>query len=386
MVCIGLDVGREKHDYVVMNEGRERFLDGTFPNESWAFTAWCEHVEGVCGTTKIRLAYETANGLATPLDQFLVDRGWELVTIQPCAVKSYRQNVLRQHDKTDRSDAWTLAHLGLQWNAPNSPREQPRRALRTLTRWRESLVRSQTRTVNRLRQTTAAYWPELTRSTLITNYSALYIMALFEHFPDPKILSEIPPTEVMERFRQSGSRIPAKRLLLLQRLARQNSVYPKEKEQLVMTAQLLARRLKSLLQDIAEVDKLLEDLGRDDAIVKFLLSWSGVGIVTATTYASEIQCIDNFESESSLASYCGLALRRVQTGKSKNYNSPQRSANRRLKRCLAQMANGRRLYDTESARYYERKRAEGKTHLQANRCLARHITRRIFKSLKSRQA
>jgi transposase len=385
MVCIGLDVGREKHDYVVMGQGREPFLDGTFPNESWAFSAWCEHVESVCGTTEIRLAYETANGLATPLDQFLVDRGWELVTIQPSAVKSYRQNVLRKHDKTDWSDAWTLAHLGLQWKVPEAS-EQPRRALRTLTRWRESLVRSQTRTVNRLRQTTAAYWPELTSSKLITNYGALYIIALFEHFPDPKILSEISPSEVMERFRHSGSRIPANRLLLLQRLARQNSVYPREKEQLVMAARLLARKLGSLVQDIAEVDRLLEKLGRDDAIVKFLLSWSGVGIVTATTYASEIQSIDNFESESSLASYSGLALRKVQTGKSKDYKTPQRSANRRLKRCLAQMANGRRLYDQESARYYDRKRAEGKTHLQATRCLARHITRRIFKSLKSRQA
>lgn len=386
MICIGLDVGREKHDYVVMNRGREPFLEGTFPNESWAFLAWCEHVESVCGTTEIRLAYETANGLATPLDQFLVDRGWELVTIQPAAVKSYRQNVLKKHDKTDWSDAWTLAHLGLHWTIPDTPREQPRRALRTLTRWRESLVRSQTRTVNRLRQTTAAYWPELTNSKLITNYGALYVMALFEHYPDPETLSEISPTKVMERFRKSGSRLPANRLLLLQRLARQNTVYPSEKKQLTMTAQLLARRLRSLVRDIAEVDRLLEELGRDDSIVEFLLSWSGVGIVTATTYASEIQSIDNFESESSLASYSGLALRRVQTGKSKDYRSPQRAANRRLKRCLAQIANGRRLYDPESASYYERKRAEGKSHLQANRCLARHITRRIFKSLKSRQA
>lgn len=383
MVCIGLDVGREKHDYVVMSQGQEPFLDGTFPNESWAFSAWCEHVENVCGTTEIRLAYETANGLATPLDQFLVDRGWELVTIQPAAVKSYRQNVLKQHDKTDWSDAWTLAHLGLQWRIPDSPREQPRRALRTLTRWRESLVRSQTRTINRLRQTTAAYWPELSSSKLVTNYGALYVMALFEHFPDPKTLSELSPSKVMQRFRKCGSRLPANRLIMLQRLARQNQVYPTEKKQLVLTAKLLARRLRSLVQDIAEVDGLLKELGREDTIVRFLMSWSGVGIVTATTYASEIQSIDNFETESSLASYSGLALRRVQTGKSKDYRSPQRAANRRLKRCLTQIANGRRLYDPESAEYYERKRAEGKSHLQANRCLARHITRRIFRSLKN---
>lgn len=386
MVCIGLDVGREKHDYVVMNQSREPFLDGTFPNESWAFSAWCEHVESVCGTTEVRLAYETANGLATPLDQYLIDRGWELVTIQPSAVKSYRKNVLKKHDKTDWSDAWTLAHLGLHWQAPDNPREQPRRALRTLTRWRESLVRNQTRTVNRLRQTTAAYWPELASSGLIPNYGTRYIIALFEHFPDPKTFSETPPSKVMETFRKRGSRIPANRLLLLQRLACQNSIYPREKEQLVMTAQLLARRLRGLVQDIADVDRLLTKIGREDPIVSFLLSWPGVGIVTAATYASEIQSIDNFESESSLASYCGLALRKVQTGKSKDYNCPQRAANRRLKRCLAQMANGRRLYDPESGNYYERKRAEGKSHLQACRCLARHITRRIFKSLKSRQA
>lgn len=382
MICIGLDVGREKHDYVVMNESREPVLDGTFPNESWAYSAWCEHVENVCGPTEVRLAYETANGLATPLDQFLVDRGWKLVTIQPSAVKSYRQNVLKKHDKTDHDDAWALAHLGLQWAVPGA-REQPRRALRTLTRWREGMVKNQTRTVNRLRQTTAAYWPELASSPLIPNYDALYIIALFEHYPDPMILSEVPPTEVVRRFRASGSRIPSKRVLLLQSLARQNTIFPVEKRQLVLTARLLAQRLRGLIQDIAEVDRLLAEIGEEDPIVSLLLSWQGVGLTSATTFAGEVQDLDNFKSETALASYCGLALRRVQTGKSKDYRSPQRSANKRLKRCLTQMANGRRLHDPESARYYDRKIAEGKTHLQALRSLARHITRRIYKSLKT---
>ena len=382
MICIGLDVGREKHDYVVMNRSREPVLDGTFPNESWAFSAWCEHVENVCGTTKVRLAYETANGLATPLDQFLVDRGWELVTIQPSAVKSYRQNVLQKHDKTDQTDAWTLAHLGSQWMAPGT-REQPRRALRTLTRWREGLVRNQTRTVNRLRQTTAAYWPELATSPLIPNYDALYIIALFEHYPDPKIFSEVTPTEVVRKFRASGSPIPGKRVLLLQTLARQNSIFPIEKSQLVLTAQLLARRLRKLVQDISEVERLLAEITKEDPLVSLLLSWQGVGLTSAATFAGEVQDLGNFESETALASYCGLALRRIQTGKSKDYRSPQRSANKRLKRCLTQMANGRRLHDPESARYYDRKIAEGKTHLQALRSLARHITRRIYKSLKT---
>ena len=386
MICIGLDVGREKHDYVVMGQSREPVLDGTFPNESWAFSAWCEHVESVCGATEIRLAYETANGLATPLDQFLVARGWELVTIQPGAVKSYRENVLRKHDKTDKNDAWALACMASHWRVPDAPREQPRRALRTLTRWRESLVKNQTRTVNRLRQVTAAYWPELTSSSLVTNYGALYILALFEHFPDPQVLSEIAPTEVMETFRKSGSRLPSKRVLFLQRLARQNSVFPIEKRQLILTAQLLARRLRELGQDIAGVDKLVKEISQDDPIVRLLVSWNGIGFTTAATFASEIQDVENFETESSLASYCGLALRRVQTGKSKNFASPQRAANRRLKRCLCQMANGRRLYDPESAQYYERKMAEGKTHLQALRSLSRHITRRIYKTLKNRQA
>ena len=386
MICIGLDVGREKHDYVVMSQSREPVLEGTFPNESWAFSAWCEHVESVCGTTEIRLAYETANGLATPLDQFLVDRGWELVTIQPGAVKSYRQNVLRKHDKTDRNDAWTLAHLGTQWNTPESSREQPRRALRTLTRWRESLIKNQTRTVNRLRQTTAAYWPELTSSPLVSNYHALYIISLFEHFPDPMVFSEVPPSEAVQRFRESGSRIPGKQVMLLQALARQNSVFPSEKRQLVLTAQLLARRLRALVQDISEVDHLLAEIGREDPMISLLHSWPGIGLTSAATFAGEVQDLDNFGCECALASYSGLALRRVQTGKSKDFRSPQRSANKRLKRCLTQIANGRRLHDQESARYYDRKIAEGKSHLQALRSLARHITRRVYKTLKTGQA
>ena len=386
MVCIGLDVGREKHDYVVMGQDRETVLDGVFPNESWAFAAWCQHVEDVCGTTKVRLAYETANGLAMPLDQYLEDRGWELVTIPPSAVKSYRQNVLREHNKTDKTDAWTLAHLGIEARGLYAAQEQPRRALRTLMRWRESLVRNSTRTVNRLRQTTAAYWPELAYSKLIPNYDALYIMALFEHFPDPQKFGQMAPTAVVKKFRKSGSTIPEKRVLLLQNLARKNTVFPVEKRQLVLTAQLLARRLRTLAQEIQEVESLVAEIGKEDPIVSFLHSWPGIGLTSAATYAGEVQDLGNFKSEAALASYSGLALKRVQTGKTKDFRAPQRSANKRLKHCLTQLANGRRLHDPESAKYYNRKISEGKSHLQALRALARHITRRIYKILATQQA
>ena len=237
--------------------------------------------------------------------------------------------------------------------------------------------------MNRLRQTTAAYWPELATSPLIPNYDALYIIALFEHYPDPNVFSEETPTEVVRKFRASGSPIPGKRVLLLQSLARQNSIFPIEKRQLVLTAQLLARRLRNLVQDISEVERLLAEITKEDPLVSLLLSWQGVGLTSAATFAGEVQDLRNFESETALASYCGLALRRIQTGKSKDYRSPQRSANKRLKRCLTQMANGRRLHDPESGRYYDRKIAEGKTHLQALRSLARHITRRIYNSMKT---
>ncbi len=81
--------------------------------------------------------------MASPLDQYLAARGWQILQIPPSAVKSYRENVMGQHDKTDATDAHALALLACEAGPRFKSRKQPRPTLRRLTRYRAVVVKEQ---------------------------------------------------------------------------------------------------------------------------------------------------------------------------------------------------------------------------------------------------
>jgi transposase len=59
-----------------------------------------------------------------------------------------------------------------------------------------------------------------------------------------------------------------------------------------------------------------------------------------------------------------------------------RGGNRQLNRCLYLIALTEIRCDTEGRAYYRRKRAEGKTKLEAFRCLKRRLSDVIYRQLR----
>lgn len=186
MINIGLDTGRERHQFHIVDatDGiRETRDTGCLPNASWAYEAWAGNVESTYGAD-IQLAIESCNGLASPLDQYLAERGWRILQIPPATVKSYRENVMGQQNKTDATDAHALALLACDAAARFECRKQPRPTLRRLTRYRSTLIKEHTQTCNRLRQALSMYWPEAT-GKVIPDLAAGYILTILERHPDP---------------------------------------------------------------------------------------------------------------------------------------------------------------------------------------------------------
>ena len=108
----------------------------------------------------------------------------------------------------------------------------------------------------------------------------------------------------------------------------------------------------------------------------------GVGPKTAATILVEISDIRRFDNPGRLAVYAGVAPRTHRSGSSIRGDHHQRGGNTRLKRAmyLAAFASLRR---PESRNYYDRKRAEGKTHHAALICLARRRSNVLYAMLKN---
>jgi len=82
-----------------------------------------------------------------------------------------------------------------------------------------------------------------------------------------------------------------------------------------------------------------------------------------------------------VALYLGMAALDNSSGDYRGTKSP-RHVNTRAKAAMMVAVDRHRKWVPESKRYYEKKRAEGKTHNQAIRALVRHLCRVIFNMLK----
>lgn len=378
MINIGLDTGRERHQFHILDQGRTTRDTGILPNASWAFEAWAEHIESTHGPN-IQIAVEARNGLASPLDQYLEGRGWRVVQIPPTAVKSYRENVMGQQNKTDATDAHALALLACDAGPRFEVRKQPRRTLRRLTRQRACLVKEQTQAINRLRQALAAYWPELTDS-VVPDLAASYVLTILERHPDPAEIASLGVQGLRHILRSQShpGGVSDGRLAKLVQAAQANTVSPQEKPVILAEARFLVRRLRHVVEDVAAVEAVIAQAVQGDADARELDSLDGISTVSAATFVAEVQDIANFATEPQLASYAGLGLSRRQTGKTMDRKRPQRRANRHLKVCLLNVAAGRVFRHPPSRAYYDRKRGEGKNHKQALRALARHVVRLLY--------
>lgn len=139
-------------------------------------------------------------------------------------------------------------------------------------------------------------------------------------------------------------------------------------------------RILELKEEIEMLDRELEETGEKSAGVKQLKSIMGVGTKLSSRLAGEIGDIRRFNKESQLAVYCGVACIDDDSGKSKKTKAVYK-ANRICKATMIEIAGCTIRYVQESKTYYEKKRAEGKDHNHALRCLARQLIKVIFKML-----
>ena len=95
----------------------------------------------------------------------------------------------------------------------------------------------------------------------------------------------------------------------------------------------------------------------------------------------EIGDINRFKTERQLAVYCGVACVDNISGKQKMTKVVYK-ANKICKATMIEIAGCTIRYVSESSTYYAKKRAEGKKHNHALRCLARQMIKVIFKMLK----
>jgi transposase len=137
--------------------------------------------------------------------------------------------------------------------------------------------------------------------------------------------------------------------------------------------------------DIARLDTQIKTVSQQTAETvttsgTTLTSLYGIGPVLAATIIGRTGDISRFSTAAQFASYTGTAPIEVSSGDIKRHRL-SRAGDRQLNRALHIMALVQSRRHEQGKAYYQKKRASGKTHLEALRCLKRRLADTVYRQL-----
>jgi transposase len=148
------------------------------------------------------------------------------------------------------------------------------------------------------------------------------------------------------------------------------------------TLRMLAVDLVAELRQLdRRIDKAAHDI--EDAVEASgttLTQLHGIGALTAAKILSRVGAIRRFRSPAAFASYTGTAPIEVSSGEVVRHRL-SRAGDRQLNFCLHVMAITQIRQNTPGRAYYLRKRASGKNHNEAMRCLKRRLADTVYRQL-----
>jgi transposase len=151
-----------------------------------------------------------------------------------------------------------------------------------------------------------------------------------------------------------------------------------------------ARRRKELLEtldrldeQVRELDRAVEEAGRERQEVALLRTHPGVGMVVGLAFALTVGPVERFSNSRKLVSYWGLNPRENSSGGRQRLGSISKQGNPMMRWLLVEAAQTAARLDPQLGRIYQRLKKK-KTSGVAKVAVARRLAVRLFWMLRTR--
>jgi len=382
-IRVSVDVGCRRHAVAIGLASGEMLDEFEMEHRPEGFGLFFERVEAQQRQYggSVSVAMEGYNGWARPLDTLVRTRGYRLFNINnlklarfkeifPAAAKSDRIDARKGLELFQLCDHLPLAKGVLQEIAA-TPVEND--VLKRLTRRRRSLVNEKSRVLSRMQGDLQAVCPGLLAIT--SDAENVWFLNFLSHSDDLTKLARLHKKTVLG--------IPAIGRKYAGIIAEWQKVASFSHEVSCVGPMIIedACRVLELRKAIKALEARCEELVGRSQIAGLIDTIPGFALVCSSELAGEIGTIDRFATEASLALYIGMANLEHSSGTLRGSRNPKH-INTRARAAMMVGVDRHRKMIPQSQRFYEKKRAQGKTHNQAIRALGRHLCRVIFKMLK----
>lgn len=376
MWYVGLDWADTHHDVEVLDEAGSRVGSRRFAHSHDGLQELKAFLLGIATSpAEVACIVETNHGL---LITFLLEAGLPVYPVNPKTTNQLRKAA---GAKTDRIDAHLLAKLGrldlaeLRRLAPDSPTVAE---LKTLTRDQDALIQAQTRLVNQLTACLKEYYPAALQ--LFAKVQQRSTLLFLQTYPTPQAaqaasLAEITATLRLGKHPRAALVAPQ----IVEELHRPhllaNPILVRAKSRLMLS---LVKQLLVVLEEIKGYDKAIRSLFLTHDDQQLWSSLPGAGKRLAPRLLAEWgDERSRYATASSVQTLAGTAPVPFESG---NYAKAHKrfACVKPLRNALHQFAWQSTLQEAWALEYYQRKRAEGKTHSMALRALANVWVRIIY--------
>ncbi len=380
MVCVGIDVAKDKHDCFILSSEGEVLADVfTIANNLEGFETLLQRIR-FCSrpADTIKVGLEATGHYSYNILGFLLDKGLPTYVINPLHTNLYRKSLSLRKTKTDRIDARTIASMlmsGVDLKSYTNTAYH-NEELKSLTRYRFGKVQERARLKQSVSRLVNILFPEL--ETLVPTLHMASVYAMLSEFPGARQIADAHLThlktilsdaskghydrdkaaEIREAARRSiGSFMPAKSLEL----------------------QHTIRLIRELDKEIDEIESAIKTIV--DEMAPPILSIPGMGYRMGAMILAEIGDFSRFDSPDKILAYAGLSPSTYQSGKlnaAGAYAHMEKRGSRYLRYALYNAAKYVCRWEPTFAAYLTRKQAEGKHYNVAISHAVKKLVRVLF--------
>ena len=385
MICVGIDVAKDKHDCFILSSDGEVLADVfTIQNNVEGFDTLLQTIRNcTCPTDKIKVGLEATGHYSYNILGFLLNNGLPTYVINPLHTNLYRKSLSLRKTKTDRVDARTIATMlmsdvDLKTYTDTSYHNEE---LKSLTRYRFDKVRERAKLKTSVSRLVCILFPELEK--LVPSLHIVSVYTLLSEFPGAHQIAAAHLTHLKTVLSDASRGRYAREDAIAIRNAARNSVGSK------MPAKSL--ELKHTIQLIRELDAEIEEIEKEinsimDEVHSTITTIPSIGTRMGAMILAEVGDFSNFSSADKILAYAGLSPSTYQSGHLVNcYSHMEKRGSKYLRYAIFNATKYVCHWDPTFAAYLAKKRAEGKHYNVAISHAAKKLIRLIYAMERSGQ-
>lgn len=363
---VGFDWGKKAHVVVIVDRPGNVTRRLKFDDNA---AGWATFREVLAALPSPAVTIETSRG---PNVERLLESGVAVFPVSPVASKSYRTRKAPSGVKDDDLDAWSLADAlrtdGHGWRRiqPEDPLTQE---LRLLCRDEHELIERRTALINTLQSALHEYFPAMLEA--FTDWTMPAAWAFVERFSTPQQLVDAgrrKQEKLLHALKLYRPETYEKRLEIFARADKfaGTPAVTSAKRMLVVAT---CRELRTLEEQLKEYRARITELYRKHPDENLYDSLPGIGGKIRSRLLSSIGVDrERFDSPEAMQCIAGTAPVSYRSGQM-HYVKQRLASDKLLRHTVHLWANLSRAKCAWAQAYYQKKRAQGKSHATALRCL-----------------